>query len=71
MQITKKELEKIIKPLKIKKNCKYVIFISKDSGLYKEDLYRINKSSLGMHSDSLFVLIDGDVSRLVKAVEVK
>lgn len=63
----KEELEKYIKTLHTSKNCKYIIFVNKSSGLTKIDLAQINSE----RDDVVFCLIDGDPHQYIMPVETK
>lgn len=63
--------EELIKTLKLEKDCAYLIFVSRETGLSKYDLAKINlKKEFGIKG-YYFVLVDGNVAELVKPIELK
>lgn len=62
--------KELIKQLKIDTNCSYLIFVSKDTGLYPEDLENIDLGTLGA-KEYMFVYVEGNVAELIKIHKVK
>jgi hypothetical protein len=59
----------LIKQLKIEKGCNYLIFVSKNTGLFPEDLESIPLHELGADK-YFFVYVEGNVAKLVKKIKI-
>ena len=62
--------KELVKQLKIEKGCNYLIFVSRETGLYPEDLQKINLMELGA-KNALFVYVEGNIAKLIKPLKLK
>ena len=62
--------EELVKQLKLEKDCDYLIFVSKESGLCPDDLQKVNLGDMGKGTTQ-FVMVKGNVAELIKVHKVK
>lgn len=63
----REDVEKYLRVLKLDPAAKYMLIVSKDSGLHGEDLERLKLSDQFLDE---ILLIEGDVVRMVEHIQI-
>lgn len=60
-----------VKIIRIPKNCKWIMVLSKDSGINQEDVVSMKKSDFNDNPPTFFIFVNGDVRKAIKLLKFK